>query len=52
MHYDAQLKVGDRVVTIAGRKRSPANPEVTAKVVAAPEKKVPRKSSRAVSKEV
>jgi hypothetical protein len=56
MNYDTVVKVGDGTVTIKGRKPSPAKraerDDVKAKVVAPPEKKAPRKSTGASSKEV
>lgn len=52
MHYDQDIKVGDKTVTVRGKERSPSKSQVKAKVVAPPENKAPRKSSGAVSKEV
>jgi hypothetical protein len=53
MHYDQDIKVGDKTVTVRGKERSPSKSQVKAKVVAPPENKTaPRKSSGAVSKEV
>lgn len=48
MKYDTEIKVGDKTFTVKGKNRPPAQ----AKVVDAPEKKAPRKSTGASSKEV
>lgn len=58
MLHDQVIKVGDRTVTVKGHRREPRRTaskpaaDVTAKVVEPPEKKAPRKSTGAATKEV